>query len=181
MSTTHHVRPEADRQRYLPIADHGLIGDLRTAALVGIDGTIDWYCCPRFDAPSVFAAILDADKGGRFTLRADVESTTRQFYFPDTNVLITRFMTTDGVGEVQHFMPVRGLTRDAERHRLIRRVVCVRGALPFRAHVQPRFDYGRAPHELHLQPRRAIFTAPSLTLALTSPVPLERPARTAAT
>src|SRR5215471_15766674 len=77
--------------RYLPIADHGLIGDLRTVALVGTDGTIDWYCCPCFDAPSVFASILDADRGGSFELAADAPAKTSQFYFPDTNVLITRF------------------------------------------------------------------------------------------
>ena len=58
----------AAQARYLPIAEHGLIGDLHTAALVGTDGTIDWYCCPRFDSPSVFAAILDADRGGLFRI-----------------------------------------------------------------------------------------------------------------
>src|SRR6478609_2867031 len=92
--------------RYLPIADHGLIGDLRTVALVGTNGTIDWYCCPRFDAPSVFGSILDADRGGSFELAADVPARTRQFYFPDTNVLITRFSAADGAGEIQDFMPV---------------------------------------------------------------------------
>jgi GH15 family glucan-1,4-alpha-glucosidase len=73
---------------YLPIADHGLIGDLHSAALVGTDGTIDWYCCPRFDAPSVFGAILDAERGGCFELAAAVPARTRQFYFPDTNLLM---------------------------------------------------------------------------------------------
>ena len=158
--------------RYLPIAEHGLIGDLRTAALVGTDGTIDWYCCPRFDAPSVFAAILDADRGGHFALGADVPATTRQFYFPDTNILITRFSTPAGVGEVQDFMPVAEDPRDADRHRLVRRVVCVRGTIPFRATVAPRFDYGRQRHQLHLQEGQAVFEAPSLTLALTATVPL---------
>ena len=67
--------PEDGREpsgRYLPIAEHGLIGDLRTAALVGTNGTIDWYCCPRFDSPAVFAGILDAKRGGGFELSADV-------------------------------------------------------------------------------------------------------------
>ena len=91
---------------YLPIADHGLIGDLRTVALVGGNGTIDWYCSPSFDAPSVFAAILDAERGGAFELSAVSAERTKQFYFPDTNVLITRFFTEEGVGEVQDFMPV---------------------------------------------------------------------------
>ncbi|XDO64562.1 trehalase-like domain-containing protein [Streptomyces sp. RLB1-33] len=75
---------------YLPIAEHGLIGDLRSAALVGTNGTIDWYCCPRFDAPSVFASILDAERGGSFELAPDVPTRTKQFYFPDTNVLMRR-------------------------------------------------------------------------------------------
>src|SRR5690606_17622701 len=88
----------AGESRYLPIGDHGLIGDLRTVALVGTNGTVDWYCCPRFDAPSVFAAILDADRGGSFELAADAPARTKQFYFPDTNVLITRFFADDGVG-----------------------------------------------------------------------------------
>jgi GH15 family glucan-1,4-alpha-glucosidase len=79
---------------YLPIAEHGLIGDLHSVALVGTEGTIDWYCCPRFDSPSVFAAILDAERGGRYRLRPAVPGwTTKQLYFPDSNVLITRFLS----------------------------------------------------------------------------------------
>ncbi|MFB8776765.1 glycoside hydrolase family 15 protein [Streptomyces broussonetiae] len=163
----------ADRRRYLPIAEHGLIGDLRSVALVGTDGTIDWYCCPCFDAPSVFAAILDAEKGGCFELAAGVPARTKQFYFPDTNVLITRFYTEDGVGEVQDFMPVTEDPAEAERHRLIRRVVCVRGALPFRARVAPRFDYGARPHTLRVEDHMAVFESTGLGLALTATVPLE--------
>ena len=84
---------------YLPIAEHGLVGDLHTIALVGTNGTIDWYCCPSFDSPSVFGAILDKDKGGFYALRPDAEDwDAKQLYFPDTNVLITRFFTEDGVG-----------------------------------------------------------------------------------
>ncbi|MFJ7905591.1 glycoside hydrolase family 15 protein [Kitasatospora sp. NPDC096204] len=163
-----------DGSRYLPIAEHGLIGDLRSAALVGTDGTIDWYCCPRFDAPSVFASILDADRGGSFELAADVPTRTRQFYFPDTNVLITRFFSTDGVAEIQDFMPVVDDSREAGRHRLIRRVVCARGTLPFRARVAPRFGFGTEPHTVRLQPHEAVFESPSMALALTATVPLER-------
>ncbi|WP_107441350.1 glycoside hydrolase family 15 protein [Streptomyces jeddahensis] len=159
--------------RYLPVAEHGLIGDLRSAALVGTNGTIDWYCCARFDAPSVFASILDADKGGSFELAADVPARTKQFYFPDTNVLITRFFADDGVGEIQDFMPVVDDSREADRHRLIRRVVCVRGSLPFHARVAPRFEYGTQPHTVHVQDGQAIFETPSLALALTSTVPVE--------
>ncbi len=163
----------AHSPRYLPIAEHGLIGDLRSAALVGTNGTIDWYCCPRFDAPSVFASILDADRGGCFELAADVPARTKQFYFPDTNVLITRFFAEDGVGEIQDFMPVFDDSREADRHRLIRRVICVRGTLPFRARVAPRFAYGTLPHTVRKQPGQALFESSTLKLALTSTVPTE--------
>ncbi|MEU0191027.1 glycoside hydrolase family 15 protein [Streptomyces afghaniensis] len=160
-------------RRYLPIAEHGLIGDLRSVALVGTDGTIDWYCCAAFDAPSVFASILDAERGGCFELAAAVPARTKQFYFPDTNVLITRFFTEDGVGEVQDFMPLDGDPSEAERHRLIRRVVCVRGSIPFRTRVAPRFDYGTRPHTVRLTGETAVFEADGMALALTATVPLE--------
>ncbi|MFD3495849.1 glycoside hydrolase family 15 protein [Streptomyces sp. NPDC058690] len=158
--------------RYLPIAEHGLIGDLRTAALVGTDGTIDWYCCPSFDSPSVFAAILDADRGGAFELAAAVPAGTKQFYFPDTNVLITRFFTEDGLGEIQDFMPVAD-AGEADRHRLIRRVVCVRGTMPFRARVAPRFGYGSRQHSLRILEGAALFASEGLSLTLTATVPLK--------
>lgn len=168
------LRPsKADALRYTPIAEHGLIGDMRTAALVGTNGTIDWYCCTRFDAPSVFAAILDADRGGAFELAPDVPARTKQFYFPDTNILITRFFADNGVGEVQDFMPIVDDSREADRHRLIRRVLCVRGSLPFSARVAPRFDYGRSTHTVHARQGQTVFDSPSLSLALTSSVPVE--------
>ncbi len=89
------------------IADHGLIGDLQTAALVATDATIDWLCLPRFDSPSVFAALLDVEQGGHWRMAPTCGvSATHQFYFPNSNVLITRFLTEDGVVEVQDFMPV---------------------------------------------------------------------------
>src|SRR3954453_1240893 len=84
---------------YLPIEQHGIIGDLHTVALVGTDGRIDWYCPERFDAPSIFAAILDKEKGGGFRIAPSTDGwKTKQLYFPDTAVLITRFLTPDGVG-----------------------------------------------------------------------------------
>ena len=119
----------ADLERpYLPIGEHGLVGDNHTVALVGTTGTIDWYCCPSFDAPSVFGAILDADDGGFYAIRPiDDGWTSRQLYFPDTNILITRFFTPDGVAEVQDFMPIESAQIDMHRHRLMRRVIAVRG------------------------------------------------------
>src|SRR4051794_9004243 len=124
--------PRAPQARYLPIAEHGLIGDLHTVALVGTDGTIDWYCCPRFDSPSVFAAILDADHGGLFRISPGSDGwSSKQLYLPDTNILITRFLMPDGVGEVQDFMPPSRGGEAAHRHRLIRRVLAVRGEVRF--------------------------------------------------
>ena len=122
----------APRARYLPIAEHGLIGDLHTVALVGTDGTIDWYCCPRFDSSSVFAAILDADRGGLFRVSPDCDGwSSKQLYLPNTNVLITRFLMPDGVGEVQDFMRPARSREAAHRQRMIRRVLAVRGQMRF--------------------------------------------------
>jgi GH15 family glucan-1,4-alpha-glucosidase len=93
--------------RYPNISDHGLIGDLQTAALVTTDGTVDWFCCPRFDSPSVFASLLDAERGGYFKIApVSTDYVSKQLYFPETAMLITRFLTADGVGEVTDFMPV---------------------------------------------------------------------------
>jgi GH15 family glucan-1,4-alpha-glucosidase len=143
-------------ERYPNISDHGLIGDLQTAALVSTDGTVDWFCCPRFDSPSVFAALLDADKGGYFRIAPDRECISRQLYFPDTAVLITRFLTPDGVGEVHDFMPVAG-KHATDRHRLVRQVRVVRGTMRFVLDIQPRFDYGRARHTVHVTDDGAVF------------------------
>ncbi|WP_246050911.1 glycoside hydrolase family 15 protein [Nocardioides guangzhouensis] len=157
------------RQRYLPIAEHGLIGDLHTVALVGTEGTIDWYCCPRFDSPSVFAAILDADDGGLFRISPDGDGwSSKQLYLPDTNILITRFLTPGGVGEVQDFMPPRRAGEAAHHHRLVRRLVAVRGDVRFVVDVAPRFDYGRDRHEVTLAPHGAIFRSPHLGLSLST-------------
>jgi GH15 family glucan-1,4-alpha-glucosidase len=151
---------------YLPIAEHGLVGDLHTVALVGTNGTIDWYCCPAFDSPSVFGSILDKDNGGFYSLHPAGDGWhSKQLYFPDTNVLITRFFTAGGVGEVQDFMPIEDQP-ELHRHRLLRRVVVVRGTMEFELEIQPRFDYGRDDHEVEMHPHGVLFRAPSLTLAL---------------
>jgi len=149
-----------------------MIGDLHTVALVGTNGTIDWHCSPSFDAPSIFGSLLDADQGGCFELGAAVRSKTRQFYLPDTNVLITRFFTQDGVGEVQDLMPV-GAIPEPQRHRLIRRVLCVRGSMPFRARIAPRFDYGRDPHTVTETEAGVVFAASSMTVSLNATIPIE--------
>ena len=152
---------------FASIADHGLIGDLQTAALVTTDGSIDFYCCPRFDSPTVFAALLDRKRGGSFRIAPDgTEYVTKQLYFPDSAILITRFMAADGVGEVIDFMPIDHPTTATAHHLLVRRVRVVRGSMRFALRCAPRFDYGRQAHELHLAERGAVFSAPDLTLTL---------------
>ncbi|HEU4426685.1 MAG TPA: glycoside hydrolase family 15 protein [Pilimelia sp.] len=142
---------------YPLIADHGLIGDLQTAALVATDGSIDWFCAPRFDSPSVFGALLDHDRGGHFRVRPTADAfTTKQMYFPDTAALVTRFMTEAGVGEIVDFMPVSGAVA-ANQHRLVRMVRCVRGQMTFALDIAPRFDYGRESHETHLEEDGVVF------------------------
>ena len=161
------ARPGELIDGYLPIAEHGLVGDLHTVALVGTNGTIDWYCCPAFDSPSVFGSILDKNTGGFYALRPTADEwTSKQLYFPDTNVLITRFLTEEGVGEIQDFMPIDHAEMELHRHRLIRRVVVVRGKMGFQIEVQPRFDYARAEHEVEMHPHGVLFRSPDLTLAL---------------
>jgi GH15 family glucan-1,4-alpha-glucosidase len=124
----------------------------------------------------MFGSLLDADRGGCFELAAAVPATTRQFYHPDTNVLIPRFFAEEGVGEIQDFMPVGGAA-ETRRHLLIRRVLCVRGTMPFRAQVAPRFGYGTDPHTLTEVEAGVVFTAPGLTVGLTATVPVEHNGR----
>jgi GH15 family glucan-1,4-alpha-glucosidase len=163
---------------YLPIAEHGVVGDLRSAALVGTDGAVDWYCAERFDGPSVFGSLLDRDRGGVFRIApTDPLASTKQLYLPDTNVLITRFLSDEGVAEIQDFMPV-----DAGPQRLIRRLVGVRGRLRFRLELEPRFDYGRLRPTIRSSSDGVLFRAPGYRASLASPVPLEpTPAGVAAT
>ena len=153
---------------YQAIENYGVIGDLRTAALIGQNGSLDWLCLPHFDSPSVFAAILDDQKGGYFQIEptcADV--TTKQLYWPDTNVLITRFLSLQGVAEVVDFMPINGVQR------LIRRVHCVRGELPFKMVCRPAFDYARAGHTVEASSEGVVFRSSACSLSLATRVPLE--------
>jgi GH15 family glucan-1,4-alpha-glucosidase len=169
------ANPEAQDSPYLPIAEHGLIGDLRTAAMVGSDGSIDWFCCPRFDSPSVFGAILDNANGGHWTIAPTCPATARQFYAPDSNVLITRFLTDTGVVEVQDFMPLLRAHDADHQQRVVRRVICVRGTVPMAVQVSPRFDYGRLAHRLDAADGSLLrFEAGALRLHLHTSVPLSR-------
>ncbi|MEU8518843.1 glycoside hydrolase family 15 protein [Streptomyces sp. NBC_01216] len=161
--------------RYPPIADHGLVGDLQTAALVSSRGVVDWFAAPRFDSPSVFAALLDHDGGGCLRLAPEhPEGTCRQLYYPDTAVLVTRFMSPDGVGEVIDFMPPDRKGVATDRHALFRLVRTVRGTVDFTLECRPRFDYGRATHTLEVDGDRAVFRAPGIDGHLQATFPLRR-------
>jgi GH15 family glucan-1,4-alpha-glucosidase len=160
---------------YQPIEDYGVIGDTHSAALVGLDGSIDWLCFPHFDSPSVFAAILDNEKGGRFKVSpAGGGTTCKQLYWPDTNILITRFFSPHGVGEVTDYMPVGTPENGHGYHQLIRRVRVVRGEVTFRMECSPAFDYAREKHQTEISAGGACFRSSGLCLALATKIPLEQ-------
>lgn len=140
-----------------PIENHGIVGDLRTVALVGLDGAVDFLCWPRFDSPSVFASLLDDERGGRFELAPVLDGARRrQLYLPDTNVLLTRFLSAEGVAEVSDLMAIGGPDGG---QRLVRRAKAVRGTLRFRMRCAPRFDYARAGHSVREEGGTVVFTS----------------------
>ena len=155
------------------IEDHGVIGDLATVALVGTDATIDYMCWPRADSPSVFASILDEERGGAFTIRPELDDVRlKQMYMPDTNVLLTRFLATGGVAEVSDFMIVQG-RGDGQAQRLVRRAKAVRGTVRFAVRCAPRFDYARAMPEVEIEDGAATMTGGGLALRLRAAIALE--------
>ena len=161
---------------YQPIENYGIIGDMHTAALVGINGSIDWLCIPHFDSPAVFAALLDDKKGGRFRIApVDDNVTCKQFYWPESNVLITRFLAPHGAAEMTDFMPV-GHTDPDERTRrqVIRRVTVERGTIDFLLFCSPAFNFAREEHETELIESGCVFRSNSLSLGLLTSTPLER-------
>jgi GH15 family glucan-1,4-alpha-glucosidase len=167
---------EATKLAYQLIEDYGLIGDMHTIALVGINGSIDWLCVPDFDSPSVFAAILDDEKGGRFKIApVEADVTSKQFYWPETNVLITRFFSPNGAAELTDFMPAgRAVSGDLHRHKLIRRVTCVRGTLTFQMICHPAFNYARDTHTTTISEEGATFVSPSISLGLATQTSLKK-------
>jgi GH15 family glucan-1,4-alpha-glucosidase len=161
--------------RYPPIEDHGIIGDLHTVALVAKDGSIDFLCLPSFDSPSVFAALVDADRGGRFQISPQLDDAVqKQLYLPDTNVLLTRFLADGGVAELSDFMPVEDA---GVAHNLVRRAKTVRGEVRFVMRCDPRFHYARATHTVERRgDTEVLFVgragAQELVLRLRSSVPM---------
>jgi GH15 family glucan-1,4-alpha-glucosidase len=162
-----HLGEEHNILGYEPIQNYGIIGDLHTAALVSVKGSIDWLCLPNFDSPSVFASILDEKKGGQFRIACATDGVTyKQFYWPQTNILVTRHLSQDGVGEITDFMPITEPPGSREKHRLIRRVGVVRGTMRFRLECRPAFNYARDPHKTELTPNGARFHSSGISLEL---------------
>jgi GH15 family glucan-1,4-alpha-glucosidase len=143
---------------YQPIEDHGVVGDLRTVALVAMDGSIDFMCFPRFDSPTIFAALLDDQKGGRFQI-APIAPTQggvgrKQLYLPDSNILLSRFVSSEGAAEISDFMPAE---ETGDPQALVRRAKTVRGEVRYRLVCAPRFDYARASHRVEMRGRDVLF------------------------
>src|SRR5579883_2929616 len=159
---------------YQPIHNYGLIGNMYTTALVGLNGSIDWFCFPSHDSPSVFAALLDASKGGYFKISPITDEVThKQFYWPETNVLVTRFLTSEGVGEITDFMPVGIKKQDPGFQWLIRRVRAIRGKMDFIMECCPAFNYARDQHQTTISSCGALFDSPSFSLGLSTDIPLQ--------
>ena len=160
-------------EEYQPIENYGIIGDLTTTALVNLSGSIDFMCFPRFDSPTIFGTLLDAKRGGSFRISPTRgEFRNRQRYFPDTNILLTRFMGEQGIADLSDFMAMQHL---GHRHNLVRRIKVVRGEIEFEMVCAPKFDYGRARHTIEKKPRQIIFTpdkksCPPLLLRASVPI-----------
>ena len=158
---------------YQPIENYGVIGDLHTVALIGMNGSVDYMCFPMFDSPSIFLRLLDYEKGGYFSLAPVLEEAhQKQLYIPDTNILLSRFLSDDGVAEVSDFMPIEATE---QAHDLIRRAKTVRGEIKYRMVCKPAFDYARATHQVELHDGEAIFTSngdDKTVLRLRSSLPL---------
>ena len=161
---------------FQPIQDYAVIGNMRSTALVGLTGSIDFFCFPRFDSPTVFAALLDPDKGGHFLIRPNMKSQTpRQLYLPDTNVLLTRFLSDEGMAEVMDLMPI---INEKTPHQIIRKVTAIRGEIEFTIECRPRFDYARMRHTAKVSGDTATFrpakdNAPTLVLQASMPLNLQ--------
>jgi GH15 family glucan-1,4-alpha-glucosidase len=159
---------------YKKIGAYGIIGNLHSAALVGLDGSIDWLCLPHLDSPSVFGALLDHARGGRFSIHPLQEYDATASYLCETNVLVTRFRTRTGVFRVTDFMPAGEEAEETGggRHRLYRFLEVEKGNVEVGMLFEPRFDYGRRQTDLQAQGSGIIARSgeESLDLSATHPV-----------
>ncbi|MBD3418971.1 MAG: glycoside hydrolase family 15 protein [Chitinivibrionales bacterium] len=162
---------------YQKIENYAMIGDMHSVALISIAGSIDWFCYPRFDSPSVFAAMLDDKKGGSFSISPKKDSVTpKQFYWPETNVLITRFLSPDGVGEISDFMAVSEKHDPHNPHnhrRLYRMVKQVRGSMTFQLTCEPAFNYARDKMTFSPTPTGVALISDSRAMQLSANVQLD--------
>src|SRR5579862_6004988 len=145
---------------YEPIENYGVIGNMQSIALVGMNGSIDFMCYPDFDSPTVFAALLDHKKGGCFQIEPQLTGMkVRQLYLPDTNILLTRFLAEEGVVELTDYMPIG--TDGEQPNEIIRTLAVVRGEVNFKMRCRPRFNYGMRGHTVNIEERCAIFSPAS--------------------
>src|SRR5579863_5010075 len=122
---------------FQPIENYGAIGNMQSLALVGMNGSIDFLCYPNFDSPTVFAALLDDDKGGRFEIQPQLSNMrVRQLYLPETNILLTRFLAEEGVAELTDYMPIEQ-DREQQPNEIVRTVSVIRGNVHFKMRYQP--------------------------------------------
>jgi GH15 family glucan-1,4-alpha-glucosidase len=162
-----------------PIENYGVIGNMCSIALVSITGSIDFLCYPNFDSPTVFSALLDDEKGGRFQIQPQFRKRhVRQLYFPDTNILLTRILSDEGLAELTDYMPIG--SDGKQPNEIIRTVAVIRGAVDFTMRCQPRFNYATCEHTVNLEDRCAIFSPLSNScsaMALYSTVALRQQSR----
>jgi GH15 family glucan-1,4-alpha-glucosidase len=157
---------------FQPIENYGVIGNMQSVALVGMNGSIDFLCYPDFDSPTVFAALLDDKKGGRFQIEPQItDARIRQLYLPDTNILLTRFLADDGMVELTDYMPIG--TDIEEPNEIIRAVSVIRGSVSLKMRCQPRFNYAKSPHRMEISDDCAMFfpsdsTSPPMALYSTT-------------
>src|SRR5690349_23095392 len=139
-----------------PIENYGVIGNMQSIALVGMNGSIDFLCYPDFDSPTVFAALLDDQRGGRFEIRPQLTNMrVRQLYLPDTNILLTRFLAEEGVAELTDYMPIEA--EEEQPNEIIRTISVIRGNVHFKVCCQPRFNYGTLLHRTVISDHCATF------------------------
>jgi GH15 family glucan-1,4-alpha-glucosidase len=166
--------------RFQPIENYGVIGNMRSVALVSVTGGIDFLCFPNFDSPTVFAALLDPERGGSLRLAPDMDDMrVKQLYLPDTNILLTRFLSEDGVAELTDFMPV--VEKKGERpfgHHVLRMLRVIKGQVKFEMRCEPRFNYARCGHTAHRDEGGICFAPessefPSMALHASFPMQLD--------